>query len=654
MSPEPDVEAPPSPRTTTAPRSKGKDPAPPPDSPTSERTPLLSRSRTASRASTRSRRSTSTSSSVLASPHRRGWCALCAKLTLVFTASTLLVLAGLFALGKSYAARAERIDPATALVVRPPLHIRVLDHSEGHLTLATRVRAGVDAALALGLVPDERGPEHPDSFLLYAWKALGRAGIRRMGSVSVSAGRTRIRDPVTGVVLATARMETVQVPLGAEVGDEWMREVEAVTSVDVSDDADAMVAFAKRSWMSGRIELEVEVEDVKVRGGGGKGWRGLLKVDQPKVEMGIRKEIPAIPGMPAPGRDAPLPDMSRLVTLTSFDIRSTSNDSVVLNATSTLVNPAPPEIDLTIPALPYLVSLPGPDNTTVPMARAHTDPFSLSERPNITMHITGTVLPLQSSAAFSSFLSSYLGGRAHPILLQTPLYPKLTFESEFPAPDPPPRVMREMEMRDMRVRLVGGVAVGSGTVYARIVLPKGINIGMEVKRVIPDVLIFDGPVPTYATAHRLPQHTDSKRERGTHEDDEYDEEPPLPPSPPLPDPLPPRAFAHIRPDHWLPAWSVPDEGDRGDDDDNEHGTAITITSPFEDVPLVVLPGRQREFGEFVRKIVFGRGAALAGLQGHVSVHSTIPGLPSGNGSVQGVVLDRLPFEGNVYIGKPKF
>jgi hypothetical protein len=350
--------------------------------------------------------------------------------------------------------------------------------------------------------------------------------------------------------------------------------------------------------------------------------------------------------------------MSQLVTLTSFDIRSTQNDSVVLNATATLVNPAPPEIDLTVPSLPYLVSLPGPDNATVPMARAHTDPFSLSQRPNITLHISGTVLPLRSSSAFSSFLSDYLGGRAHPILLQTPLYPQLTFESAFPAPDPPPRVMREMEMRDMKVRLLpSGAAVGSGTVYARIVLPKGINIGMDVKRVIPDVLIFDGPVPTYATAD-MPLRVESGRRRDTDEGDEdgdgdEDEEPPLPPSPPLPYPLPPRAFAHIRPSHWLPASSAPDERG-GDADDEEHGTAIAITSPFVDVPLMVLPGRQREFSEFVGKIVFGRGAALAGLQGHVSVHSTIPGLPAGNDAVRGVVLDRLPFEGNVYIGKPKF
>lgn len=124
--------------------------------------------------------------------------------------------------------------------------------------------------------------------------------------------------------------------------------------------------------------------------------------------------------------------------------------------------------------------------------------------------------------------------------------------------------------------------LASGIVQANVVLPKGIHVGLEVGRVYPDVLVFDGEVPEFGTST---QGIKSPKETSG-----------LPPDHPLPDPLPERAFAHIKPDDWLVADSSPLEGS-GDD-----GSAVEVSARIVDVPLQVLPGRDREFRSFVGKV----------------------------------------------------
>lgn len=111
---------------------------------------------------------------------------------------------------------------------------------------------------------------------------------------------------------------------------------------------------------------------------------------------------------------------------------------------------------------------------------------------------------------------------------------------------------------------------------ARIVLPQGMHVGVDVYRVFPDVLIFDGEVPSLAW------QTGARHG--------------IPPEAPLPDPLPEGAFGHLRPDAWLPSISVPSDPEDGE------GAAYIVSAKVVDVPLEVLPGRQKEFREFISKV----------------------------------------------------
>lgn len=130
----------------------------------------------------------------------------------------------------------------------------------------------------------------------------------------------------------------------------------------------------------------------------------------------------------------------------------------------------------------------------------------------------------------------------------------------------------------MKIIPVGRTFLASGTVFARVVLPTGMNVGIDVNRVFPDVLVFDGEVPD--------DWPDASHANKTM----------LPPPSHLPDPLPERAFGHLRPSDWLPAESVPDDSQEGE------GSAYIVTAKIVDIPLEVLPGRQKEFSDFVGKV----------------------------------------------------
>lgn len=242
-----------------------------------------------------------------------------------------------------------------------------------------------------------------------------------------------------------------------------------------------------------------------------------------------------------------------------------------------MIDPVPPGIEMTVPALPFVVSLPtGNPDTLIPIAFAETQPFSLTH-PNVTFFILGKVLPLPSTAieALSSFASRYLSLQRNPISISSPLLPSLVLNTEFPSPATKPDVLRNVTIRNMKVKPYGSELLASGEVFGLVVLPKGLNFQMGVKRIMPDILVFDGDVddslPYLDVWGNIPSH--------------------------LPQPLPPRAFGHIRPDDWLNATSVYNGTDK-------EGSIFLVSASIVDVPIQVLPGREKEFSSFVSKVCY--------------------------------------------------
>jgi hypothetical protein len=299
--------------------------------------------------------------------------------------------------------------------------------------------------------------------------------------------------------------------------------------------------------------------------------------------------VPPLPGLPESGRGIPFPPFSQLVTLKAFRVFSGS-DRLLVDASATFTPPLPSSIELTVPSLPLEISLPHQQNDTSvccasPIVHLETDPLTLTH-PNTTIHVHGHSAPLarDSLPPLSSFLVSYLNGESPGLCLSIPVLPGFTLNTVFPAPDPRPQVLQDVIIKDMKIRpLTSNTMLASGTVLAKIVLPKGVDVLLNVDTVYPQLLVYDGPVPNGGLT-RTERTTPDIGNDG------------LPKPMPLPDPLPADVFAHIRPEEWIVSRSVP----LGHE--SEQGSVFAVSAKMVDIPLRVLPGKQKEFSNFVRKV----------------------------------------------------
>ncbi|KAJ6625124.1 hypothetical protein B0H10DRAFT_2003797 [Mycena sp. CBHHK59/15] len=557
---------------------------------------------------------------------------LLSKLTSVFLTSlvvSLLAFVALALLAWSYASRASHVSADDilneGLVFQGPDRVDVLNITwSGGIWVNVEARMGFDAGSVIGVNSE------PDSDGLFRdiWKAIGRWGVRNLGRVTVNMSTISLTsESDASVVLATLEPTPVVVPLTANPPSDfsWLTNVSTPFLLRPTTNVSALIHFVREAWRDGSAAVKADVGHVAVKGGvlSESSWRSALHSELFNVRTALRIQIPPIPGLPHNG---PVPSLSDLITLQSFSVY-TASDKLDLAACATLPDPAPLSFNLTSPSLPFIVSLPAPLGP-IPVASVSTAPFTLTH-PNITLEINGTVLPIPaaSSPILSAFLTRYLSALPNPILVSTPLIPDLSVDLDFPAPNPRPEILRNVTIHDMSIKPRGGGFVASGTVYARVVLPPGMQVGLHVGRVLPDVLVFDGEVPE--SAEYIPVRVTGP-----------------PASPPLPDPLPERAFGHIRPDEWLASLSGPVPSEDGE------GAAFAITAKIVDVPLEMLPGRQKEFSNFVSKVIFGTDGAVAGILGAAAVGVDVFGLPfpgtDGSGEME---LSGLPFRGSVLVGK---
>ncbi|KAJ3999977.1 hypothetical protein F5050DRAFT_1734503 [Lentinula boryana] len=601
----PDVESEPAPLLVNKGKDKARD--------ATERTPLL--------------QSGSSSSVRTQDPRPPAQRRIGLRLVYIFLITTLIcicALAIIVILAWSYSSRASDMSPEDilhkALIVQGPDRVDVLNvsFSDG-IWVNVEGSIGLDAGAAVGINSDPG-----DGFLDKIWKSLGRWGVRNLDNVSVWTSTINITtrsDPP--VFLASVDIPPFQIPLTVDppADHTWLQHISAPVLIKPTSRTSDLLHFAQDSWRNGQVMVNTEVTTVDVRGGelSTSSWKRRLHRRLSDVETALSLKVPALPGFPHPGRHTPIPPLADLVTLRSFELANEA-EKLILQAVATIVDPAPTKFSITTPTFPFVVSLLSDSSSPIPIASVQTDPFRLTH-PNITLDISGYVLPLPPDAfpALSAFLSHYLAARSNPISISTPLIPDLTIEATFPAPSPKPQILRNVTIHDMKIK-PGNSFLASGTILAHVILPKGMNIDLNVQRVLPDVLVFDGEVP----------------------DDVHIG---IPPVQPLPDPLPEGAFGHIRPDDWLKARCVSIEHDE------EAGSSYAVSAKIVDVPLEVLPGRQKEFSNFVTKIVFGTGA-VAGILGTAAVGVDVRGIPTqGRGSSNGMELNGLPFRGSVKVGK---
>ncbi|KAH8829220.1 hypothetical protein DL96DRAFT_1037072 [Flagelloscypha sp. PMI_526] len=594
-----------------------------------------------------------TTTSSFSSRHQSIWVTI---RTVFFStlAVLVLVIAILAIMAWSYAHRVSRITTdeilATAVQVRIPESLDVMNITEdGSLWLRVGAHIGVDAGEVLGVHDDRQN----DGFFTLVWKSLGRWGIRTVDKVTVQLDTFNISSyhtsyPYPTLVQVTSPPVEVSLADDPEPGEDWLQPVMLDVLVKPTNRSQDLLSFAGAAWRHGYAMLGARIPHVSVHGGGlgDHSWRSnLISRSMADIQQTFSISIPAIPGFPQPGKNVPFPDIGDLITLESFSIVTTGRN-LALSGLATIINPIPPVIDMTAPAFPFDIALPTEGSSSVPIASLRSLPFPLTH-PNVSVRVEGSVVPLSPTpaarAALSTFLGRFLSAKDNAILITTPLIPHLPpAPAIFPALSPPPHVLRNLTIKDMRFTPTttpegDTIFYASGLINAHVVLPKGFNVNIDVRYVLPDVLVFDGKVPEeVGPYHSKPLNDD-------------DDKLPAPPAPPLPDPLPERAFGRIRPEYWLLSNSTVDV-----DNDGSEGSAYLVTARIESIPMDILPGRENQFSKFVQKVIFGNGA-LAGIQGSAGVRVKVYGLPIGDGNDDepppDMNLSGLPFKGEVLIGR---
>ncbi|CCO31966.1 hypothetical protein BN14_06018 [Rhizoctonia solani AG-1 IB] len=361
--------------------------------------------------------------------------------------------------------------------------------------------------------------------------------------------------------------------------------------------------------------------------------------------------VPPIPGLPSapPNGPRPTPDLASLVYLQSYRVLPPP-PTLRLVGTATLPNPLPSVLQGAVAlSLPFVVSLPPLDSKDpLPIARVETAPLALTT-PNISLAISGHVLPLPSSSSsispVSKFASDFLAGRSSPVLITTDflrdlgIAGELTMEAEFPASGERPDLLRDVQISNMRISLRGEQILASAFVRAHIVPPNSLSaVHINATRVWPDLLVYDGPAP------QLWPFND--RNLRAHSGIEYDEHWTEPDPMPLPRPLPSNAFARIRPDSWVLAHTESLDDQRGDGNQG-----VWVHAQVTDIPLDVLPGKNAELQRFIRKVLFNPNGARAGVAGITAVAARVGGLVVGSRDSGEFEMYGLPLRGEASVGK---
>lgn len=211
------------------------------------------------------------------------------------------------------------------VVVRGPEGIEVVNVTSKGVWVDVSGRVGVDAARIVGV---QRALGDEDGVLKSLWKAVGRWGVRKVGSVSVKMEGVEVWSVFGGddddeegsreeMLLLKVVIPPLVVPLSADAPprrtkgdlgskdeDNWLTPFSTRVFVQPAVDTKHLLKFVRQSWKTGYVGLKTRVKVTKVRlGGSGSGgvdgvdrewstdssWLGkLLEKTLKDVKIGIR------------------------------------------------------------------------------------------------------------------------------------------------------------------------------------------------------------------------------------------------------------------------------------------------------------------------------------------------------------------------------
>lgn len=594
--------------------------------------------------------------------------------------AALLVLSAL--LVNSFIPSDDLANLASSAITVHPSDVHVLNFTRAYRTCYLQVsgKVGIDASQLLGISDDTGGAAWWESLR----RNLGHRAISAAGPLVVA-----FPQPITVYARGSPRpllnisiTDVIDIPLHVRDSPLDETQLDPFTyqlGLDLLSHTD-LVSFATKAWTRGSADVDIHIPHLEIRPGQD-GWTRWIKLRHQDIRLAqkidgkspcLAPEIPpdnptspsavlhrhrvqAHPGVLAiarektgegsrapfllvpdiPGLPKPTDDLAQFITLESYAFhtsRHTDQQRLRVSAMASARNPFP-SVRADFPLeLGFGVFLPAGNTSQVKMADVVTMPIKLRGQETVRVHIEGIVHPGSkgsSDDALSGFLHNYLAGRDNNVTIRglaefpcaaSPdaghvppewvhrLLPAIHAVIPFPGPQPPPELIESVTIEQMKISESTGKLRASGIVVVRARIPEDLkDINVSINGVRPDVLVSDGeayPGPTV--------------------------DPAVPP-------YPPRAFGRIHPDEYLPAVSERDPTTPG---------LLTVRAPLHDVPIDILPGRDKVLSDFIGKIVF-KGSAVAGIVGNAAVRLRVVGI---DGPVQ---VDRLPVRGVVNVGRPR-
>ncbi|CED82775.1 hypothetical protein [Phaffia rhodozyma] len=602
------------------------------------------------------------------------WTVLAVMFYLSFTA---IMSSSLFTLLLASSFRPALSDKETlqnSVVVSGPRDIKLLNVSQdGTMWFEMEIGLGVDTDRALGFNHhDERG---------IWWERTRRTWARRavdsINKVSVAlTSPIRIQtadhhplvtvtpDPTPLLVPLTSSLQKSAESSSNLSGQQpkypkWLTTFTVRSAVSMDASPEVLLSFLKQTWNDKKVDIVARLPDDAVTIAGVGDWLGRFTITPDLVKEGMDVMNVSMPLPPIRNLPSPLPEnLTDLIHMEDYVVypSNESTSRLLLDAGSTIPNVFT-DITAYFPfRFAFSAGVVLPNNELPDNVIAHVRSLPVEINPSfrrIAMNASGEIVadpkPADGSpSALSRFIQAYLINEPYSLLLRplrSPGVPKPIWDvvaalpplvMPIPKMDEPLKLMRSVRIEGMKINPTGKIVLATGTVKTEIFVPGvlgDVDDGLDVQGVLPEVLIFNGPVPDDDDD----DDDDNAQAFSTWGADKYirsDQARTLAGDRPLPDPLPKGVFGRLLPDDHLPSTS------------EKHPTeprVLIVTSPFKDAPVEILDSAQLR--SFVAKLIF-KGGALAGVKGTCDCRTLIKGLGS-----DVVEINGIPFQGEVYMGR---
>jgi len=195
----------------------------------------------------------------------------------------------------SYASKASSLVPEQVLnrdvVLSGPFRVDVLNTTDfGGFWLNVSGRMGFDAGDAMSL--HHPLPGESEGIFSRLWKALGRWGIRTLGTITVDLDTVHITPEYDEfLTLLEVKLPPTELPLTVDPSpwsDEWLTPMVSEVFVQPKN-VTAVLDFLSKSWKAGSLDAIIRLPQLRITGGGSQSsWKTRFHWKMTEIQTSVQ------------------------------------------------------------------------------------------------------------------------------------------------------------------------------------------------------------------------------------------------------------------------------------------------------------------------------------------------------------------------------